>query len=859
MKETRRSRAARSRWLGLLPVAVLLVASVFLQSLRTRIDRAERDALEHRFRAEAGRVVTKVHERMDAYDEILRGVAGLLAASSAVTRSEFGAYMSHLELGSAYRGIQGVGLALVLPPAGVADHEARVRAEGFPAYAVHPESDAPLRTSIVYLEPFEGRNLRAFGYDMFSEPVRRAAMERARDSGLPATSRPVRLVQETNQDVQPGVLTYLALYRGGVRPSTMEKRREWLVGWAYSPLRTRDLLEGILHGEALPFRLRVLDGSAPDGGTVLHDSQPEAAGPVEFTFDAPLDVNGAPWVLRFTAGEAFVAAGRQRAPALDVALLGAMALLLAGVTAAAVAGWRARSQALDEMAGRGEAEAGFREIAERSQAGILIVRDGEVVYANPAAAEAAGRPPVGLLGPFPSIVEAVVHPEDRARVTALRPSPETPGRIESRLRCRVRRPEGELRSVEVTERATRFEGEPALLLTLYDVTDRERIDEELARTQRLESLALLAGGMAHDFNNLLTSVFGHAEAARHGLPPEASARHELDVVVSALDRARDLTRQLLTFATGGAPRHQVVPVAKMLEEAVRIGLGGSSLRARVEVEPGTPPVDVDEGQMNQVLSNLLVNARQAIAGAGQVVLRARPRAARSGEFPGVEPGPCVEITVRDDGPGIPPETLPRVFDPFFTTRPGGTGLGLATCHSIVRRHGGHVSIASRLGEGTTVTVILPAAKGPAAAEAPPAAGVAAGVGRLRVLLLDDERLVARAGEKLLARGGHEVEVVATGEAAVAAWRRAREEGRPFDVGLFDLTVVGGLGGGEAIRRIREFDPHARAIACSGYFDDDVMASPGAFGFAGALPKPYLVADLDAALALATRGREPPPN
>jgi CheY-like chemotaxis protein len=322
------------------------------------------------------------------------------------------------------------------------------------------------------------------------------------------------------------------------------------------------------------------------------------------------------------------------------------------------------------------------------------------------------------------------------------------------------------------------------------------------------------------------------------------------VALSALARARDLTRQLLTFATGGAPERKILPVRRLLEDAVRLGLGGSSLRARFELEADLPPIEADEGQMSQLWNNLLVNARQATSGAGEIVVRARRRVLREGELPGLAAGLHVEVSIQDSGHGIPPEILPRVFDPFFTTRATGTGLGLATSYSIARRHGGHIAIESRVGEGTTVTLLLPAATGIPEAVSPagqPPAPSAPAPRSLRALLMDDEPMVLRVGVKQLGRMGVDVETAATGEEAVEKFGRARAEGRPFDLAVLDLTVSGGMGGAQALVRMREIDPGVVAIACSGYFDAAVMAEPARFGFAGVLPKPYLAADLERVL------------
>jgi len=963
-----RSTTGAARFTGFLPVLVLVVSSALLLYWWQALAAEQARLVGERFEAGGRRVATKISERLDAYDEILRGVAGLFAASKEVTREEFRRYVDELNLGSAYRGIQGVGFSEVIRPEGLAAHLARVRADGFPDYAVRPAGTRDLYTSIVYLEPFSGRNLRAFGYDMFSEPVRRAAMESARDRGDPATSRKVRLVQETEEDVQAGFLVYEPVYAGGVTPPTVEGRRAALLGWAYSPMRMNDTMRGILEREPLPYRVQIYDGTGTSADDLLFDSEPGKGIAADFAYSLPLAMNQHTWTLRFTAGPSYLKASGARSLALEFGVMSFIALLLTGLSAALVATARSRRREVDtarslresearyratferapvgifivdeedrylqaneryceitgygaaeltrmrrqqvvhpddlaadaeaarrvrsgeapssavvrrglrrdgttfwaevtfsreghapgesrnligvaeDITSRHEAEAKFREIAERAVAGILILQGDRIAYANPAASEIFGLPPGGFPSSGAEALQDLVHPDDRPRVAEDRTLQlSDPDGMAPFLAYRVVRKDGAIRNVERLVRAIQHGGRPATLMTLIDVTERERTADELRKAQRLESLGLVAGGIAHDFNNLLTGVFGQVEEARGQLPPGSPAVRELDVAISALSRTRDLTRQLLTFATGGAPSRKILAVPRLLEDAARLALGGSALRARFEVESGLPAIEADEGQMSQLLGNLLVNARQASPGPGEVIVRARRRTVSRGEIPGLPAGTFVEVAIQDHGHGIPADVLPRVFDPFFTTRPTGTGLGLATSYSIVRRHGGHVGIASREGDGTTVTVLLPAAGVPPEAPAPEAPGPHA-PGGLRVLVMDDDPLVLKVGLKHFRKLGIEADAAVDGAEAIEKFRRRWQEGNPYDVVMLDLTVTGGMGGAEALEHLREIDPGVTAIACSGYFDAAVMAEPRKFGFAGVLAKPYLTADLERVLA-----------
>jgi len=396
----------------------------------------------------------------------------------------------------------------------------------------------------------------------------------------------------------------------------------------------------------------------------------------------------------------------------------------------------------------------------------------------------------------------------------------------------------------------------AVIETHNDLTERRLLEESRLRAQKLEAVGTLAGGIAHDFNNLLQGIFGYIGVARARLAEGSEAAEILGKAERAIDAAVGLTGQLLTLSKGGRPLKRPVALGPVVEGAARLALSGSSVDAVVEIAEDLPPVEADRGQIGQVVQNLVLNAVQAMPRGGTVRVAARrvPAAAGSGraDAPGV-----VEITVSDTGAGIPSELLPRVFDPYFTTKELGSGLGLATSDSIVRSHGGELGAVSVPGRGSVFTVRLPAA---AAEGAPPAGGpspAATGGGqsrRLRVLLMDDEQVVRDAAEAMLRQLGHEAVCVGDGAAAVAAYREALASGRPHDVVVLDLTVRGGMGGEEAVAALRELDPGVRAVVASGYSKGPVLAEFTAHGFAARLPKPYGIAQLRDALAAAAPSR-----
>ncbi len=399
------------------------------------------------------------------------------------------------------------------------------------------------------------------------------------------------------------------------------------------------------------------------------------------------------------------------------------------------------------------------------------------------------------------------------------------------------------------------------VLVFRDVTEKTRADEQIQKTQKLEAVGILAGGIAHDFNNFLTGIFGHVDLARRTLPPGARALPWLDDVLDELEGARALARQLLTFASGGTPATESQSLRDLLDRSARFVLSGSGVSVELAV-----PTDLDrcamEGlQVRQVVDNLLINARQALPAGGHVRIAARNVDVREAALAGLPPGRYVEVTIADNGPGIPATIADRIFEPFFTTKSAGTGLGLATVRSIVSQNGGTVTFTSRPGNGTTFRVLLRAAGATAAAAVTPAperpqpAAARAG-GHARILVMDDEPHIRNLLKVGLELEGYEVACASDGNEAVALHRQAFAEGRPFDLAILDLTVGGGTGGLDTLPRLRATDPALRAVASSGYARNDTSAELKASGFDGILPKPYKLDDLAAIVTEVMRPRPP---
>ena len=379
------------------------------------------------------------------------------------------------------------------------------------------------------------------------------------------------------------------------------------------------------------------------------------------------------------------------------------------------------------------------------------------------------------------------------------------------------------------------------VLVLRDITERARLEAEVLRSSKLESLGILAGGIAHDFNNLLTIVMGNLSLAMLDAQVAAAAGRWLREAERGVLRARDLTQQLLTFAKGGDPVRTAVVLPDIVREAAEFALHGSKVRCLFDIAPDLWPADVDKGQIGQVIQNIVINAVQAMPEGGALHVALRNATVATGDLPALAAGRYLKLSLADTGTGIRGEHLARIFDPYFTTKQQGSGLGLATVYSIVKKHQGHIEVESELGRGTTFHIWLPAAQRLPEVATPVRPRLSHQTGR--ILFMDDEEPICLLATALLERMGYEANVVGDGSEVVREYGAARTAGRPYDAVILDLTVPGGMGGLEAMEALRKMDPEVRAIVSSGYSSDPVLANYRNHGFLGRVSKPYKIADL----------------
>lgn len=376
-----------------------------------------------------------------------------------------------------------------------------------------------------------------------------------------------------------------------------------------------------------------------------------------------------------------------------------------------------------------------------------------------------------------------------------------------------------------------------------NVTDQHHVEEERIKTQKLESLGLLAGGIAHDFNNILTSVLGNVSMFKQS--PDGISAENVELVTEAeqaIFRARELTQQLLTFAKGGLPVKRPANIGQVVAEAARFTVRGSASRLELNVAENVWAANIDSGQISQVVQNLVLNADQAMPHGGTVEVKVANIELKPGNRSMLPHGFYVAISVLDHGVGIPERNRNKIFDPYFTTKPSGNGLGLTTSFSIIKKHGGNITVHSTVGKGSEFTFLLPAMPGHKLIEAE-TSDTPSNSQHARILIMDDEEAILKISSRILERSGFQVRVSHHGDEAVMLYKDAFEHGTPFDLVILDLTIPGGMGGRETFERLKQIDPMVKAIVSSGYSMDEIMARHEMFGFIGIVTKPYHRDDL----------------
>ncbi len=501
-----------------------------------------------------------------------------------------------------------------------------------------------------------------------------------------------------------------------------------------------------------------------------------------------------------------------------------------------------------DITGRKLAEAALRESEEKYRTIIESIEEayyevdlaGHFTFLNDAAVQTLGYKRDEILG---KNYGQILNPDNSAQISEVFGTVSMTGKSVKAYKWKYLTREGTEKDLELSVSLTRNSaGRPSGFRGICrDVSERTRAEEELLKMEKLESIGVLAGGIAHDFNNILTAIQGNISLAKMFANPNDRISKRLEEAEKAGMRARDLTLQLLTFSRGGAPVKKTIPVNDIVRDSCEFALRGSNVKCDLRLPPDIWAVDADEGQIGQVISNLVINADQAMPQGGRITVDAENLVVEKDSVLPLAAGRYVKISVRDTGFGIPEEHLPKIFDPYFTTKQKGSGLGLATSYAIVQNHHGFITVESELGSGASFHLYLPASQ--KLQEFEFKTGPEPVKGKGKILLMDDDELIRDLANEALTALGYEVTLADDGEKAIDLYKTAKETANSFDVVIMDLTVPGGVGGQEAIETLRRFDPEVKAIVSSGYSNDPIMADYKKFGFEGVVCKPYTVNEL----------------
>jgi PAS domain S-box-containing protein len=727
-------------------IPLLLAALVFLASLvvtyivADNAERATESELESTFHYRARDLETALVRRMAVYEQVLRGARGFLRGAVDIKRADFATYYGVLRLNESFPGIEALGVASIVPRAQLDAHVAAVRAEGFRDYDIRPGGARDPYTAITHIQPFSERNRLAFGYDMFSEPVRRAAMAAARDSGRAAATGKVTLVQEGagpgHDAEQSGFLMYMPVYRAGLPQATLPERRAAIIGWVYAPFRMNDLMRGLGGEHAGDLEVDIYDGRQPAPASLLYRSTEVSATQAAaerrplYRYTAQLDNAGRPWTLVITSSPAFEQAAGRR-PTLAIALTGIGLGLLLSLVIWLLASERRRALQLasgmtqELRVSRDRIDADRQRIRLILQtaydAFVAVGPDGRITDWNARACrlfgwheeEALGRDVIELLVP------AARRDHERACLARFAGSGAC-AMLEGPTETTALDRHGNEIPVEIAVTPLPTAHGYGVTAFVRDIRPRKEAQQRLEdaraallRSQKLEAVGKLTGGVAHDFNNILHIISANVQLM---LRKDEGSPKRLAGIMDGVERGKKLAAQLLAFARRQPLHPSVVDLARMIErmDSLLHRAAGDAIAIRFGLPSTLWNALVDPNQLENVLLNLVINARDAMAGQGTVTialanLTVAPDDALANT--GIRPGEFVTVAVSDTGSGMPPEVMERAFEPFFTTKPEGegTGLGLSMAHGFAKQSGGHIRIASVPGQGTTVTLYLPRA------------------------------------------------------------------------------------------------------------------------------------------------------
>ncbi len=665
------------------------------------------------FKAEVDREEESLAGRLDRTMEMLRAAQALFDLQEDLTPAQWEAFALRFGVKAREDGLRSVGYLAIVPPERMDAFLAKQRSL-HPGFRIHDLGPGPDRAPLLLMHPWPPEIRNLLGYDLYSLDLRRQAILQSLETGEATLTDPMPLSGPASpQGRPPGVVIYAPVYGRGLDLATPSARKAAARGAVFASYNADTLLRSTLRGHP-GLRVMVSDGASDAPGRRLFESRPDPRD-AHFHYDASRRVGGRTWSIHYEAPRTFGVEEDLHAPRYVLAGGLLLSLVLAGFTRSLAIRRREETRLMAELT---ESEARFRAVAETTEGAILLYWD-TVSYANPGAATILGRPREDLIGMSPV---ALIHPEDRAMAAETLEARKAGELRPRRWEFRVLRPDGSCRWVDLTATTVTFQGRRLVLATALDITDRinaetarNEIEQKLFEARRMQSLGLIAGGLSHDFNNLITAIQGWVSCAELQLPEASPARAFLDHIREACGRASDLTHAMLAYAGDAHFRWQRLDLNALVQEV--------EAQARPDLRPGDrlacslgqalPSLEGDPDQLGHALRELLENAFESMSAGGEVRIATGygPVDLAALEFDFFDPdstvGACLRLSVTDGGPGMDADTRRRMFDPFFSTKFAGRGLGLASVHGIMRSHHGGIRVESRPGQGTEVTLFFP--------------------------------------------------------------------------------------------------------------------------------------------------------
>jgi len=815
------------------------------------------------FDANARQAAGRVEQRIANYEQMLRGVQGLLSADIGIDPPGFEAYVDTVMAGPDAAGLQSVAFSMLVTPPELADFVGHQRMTGRSGFAVRPGGERELYAPLVLVAPDSVGNRRVIGFDSLSDETRRAAMLQARDSGNATLTPLVQLRVDADAALQPGCLIYLPVYRKGAAVNSVAERRANAIGWVRAAFRVSDLMS-TLYGEQSPgLVVRVYDGADTSAASLMYRSDAdagngaagdEATGRARFQAQEYVRLAGHTWTVQLNSLPEFERAHERNASTLILAAGVLLSLLLGLITHQLVTG-RARAYATAHRMTRElrASEERYRRIVETASEGIWLLDEANrIAFVNPRIAQWLGHAEEAMQG---RPVDDFMDPEDvgRCRAALAAQRPDRGGPVELRLRCA----DGSSMWVSLSTRTILDDADrPAGALgMLTDINERRQADErraaletQLRDAQKMEAIGTLAGGIAHDFNNILAAILGNAAAARQ----DAAAGRPCDPCLLQIERAavraRSLVQQILTFSRLQVQELHTQALQPVIDETLE--MLRATMPAQVELRVALPaePVHVraDATQIQQIVMNLCTNAWHALPSgrgrievglaAGDAIAPALADAVAS--WPqALRQGRRAHLWVADDGCGMDEATQARMFEPFFTTKQvgRGTGLGLAVVHGIVSVHGGAIHVDSAPGRGSRFDLWFPLQDAPADPVQPQSGGLVAPPGSgEHVLCVDDDPAMVLMVDGLLRRNGYQVTAY---EDPVAALARVKADPHAFDIVVTDYNMPE-MNGMELAAEVTHAAPGLPVIITSGFISDEMRQRASDLEVGALLQKEY---------------------